>query len=183
MATLNVTFDRGFAPDLDPTTEGIFVDSDQMFPSAAGYRPFRQLRLESTGGFLPTFPCYGAFFEQDASDAGRAIFLASASKIYTYNILNNSFSDVSAGQSFTGPANPAGYRSPRWRWTMFGGDLIVLNPGDAPQVLRAPTYAAAAPLGGNPPRGSIVEAVGDFVFILDAAGNDWSCCGIGNDTA
>jgi hypothetical protein len=106
MATLNVTFDRGFAPDLDPTTEGIFVDSDQMFPSAAGYRPFRQLRLESTGGFLPTFPCYGAFFEQDASDAGRAIFLASASKIYTYNILNNSFSDVSGARVSTAPPIP-----------------------------------------------------------------------------
>lgn len=183
MATLNVTFDRGFAPDLDPTTEGIFVDTDQMFPSAAGYRPFRQMRLESTGGFLPTFPCYGAFFEQDAGDAGRAIFLASASRIYTYNILNDSFSDVSGGQSFNGPANPAGYRSPRWRWTMFGGDLIVLNPGDPPQLLQAPTYSAASPLGGNPPRGSIVEAVGEFVFIMDATGNDWNCCGIGDDTA
>ena len=81
MATLSVTFDRGFAPDLDPATPGIFVDSDQMFPSAAGYRPLRQLRLESTGGYLPTFPCYGAFFEQDAVDAGRAIFLASASRM------------------------------------------------------------------------------------------------------
>jgi hypothetical protein len=182
MATLSVTFDQGFAPDLDPSTTGIFVDCDQMFPSAAGYRPFRLLQLESSGGPLPTFPCYGAFFEQDAVDAGRAIFLASASKIYTYNILNNTFADVSGGQTFNGPANPAGYRSPRWRWTMFGGDLIVLNPADPPQVLRAPTYNAAVALGGNPPRGSIVEAVGDFVFIFDAAGNDWSCCGIGNDT-
>ena len=183
MATLSVTFDHGFAPDLDPTTPGVFVDSDQMFPSAAGYRPFRQLRMESTGGYLPTFPCYGAFFEQDAGDAGRAIFLASASNIYSYNILTNTFTDVSGGQVFNGPANPAGYRSPRWRWTMFGGDLIVLNPADAPQVLKAPNYDAAAALGGNPPRGAIVEAVGDFVFIFDAAGNDWNCCGIGNDTA
>jgi hypothetical protein len=183
MATLNVTFDRGFAPDLDPATPGVLVDSDQMFPSAAGYRPFRQLRLESSGGNLPTFPCYGAFFEQDAGDAGRAIFLASASKLYTYNILTQTFNDVSGGQNFSGPANPAGYRSPRWRWTMFGGDLIVLNPADAPQVLTAPNYNAAAPLGGNPPRGTIVEAVGNFVFIFDAAGNDWSCSGIGNDTA
>jgi hypothetical protein len=183
MAELSVTFDRGFAPDLDPTTKGIFVDADQMFPSAAGYRPFRQLQLESTGGFLPTFPCYGAFFEQDAIDAGRAIFLASATKLYTYDILSNSFVDVSGGQTFIGPANPAGYRSPRWRWTMFGGDLIVMNPADPPQVLKSPTYNAAAPLAGNPPHGSIVEAVGDFVFILDADGNDWSCCGIGDDTA
>jgi len=182
MATLSVTFDRGFAPDLDPTTEGIFVDADQMFPSAAGYRPFRRFGLESTGGFLPTFPCYGAYFEQDAIDAGRAIFLASATKIYTYNILTHSFTDVSGGRNLIGPANPAGYRSPRWRWTMFGGDLILLNPADAPQVLRAPTYSAAATLGGNPPRGSIVESVGNFVFILDSMGNDWSCCGIGNDT-
>jgi hypothetical protein len=183
MATLNVTFNRGFAPDLDPTTAGIFVDCDQMFPSAAGYRPFRQLRVESAGGPLPTFPCHGAFFEQDAVDAGRAIFVASASKIYTFGIVNSSFTDVSGGQTFNGPANPPGYRSPRFRWTMFGGDLITLNPADPPQVLRAPAYNAAAALGGNPPRGSIVEAVGNFVFILDAAGNDWSCCGIGNDTA
>ncbi len=183
MATLSVTFDRGFAPDLDPTTPGIFVDTDQMFPAAAGYRPLRQLKVESTAGPLPTFPCYGAFFEQDAVDAGRAIFLASANKLYTYDILNSSFTDVSGNQTFIGPANPAGYRSPRWRWTMFGADLIVLNPSDPPQLIRAPQYNAASPLGGNPPRGSIVEAVGNFVFILDADGNDWSCCGIGDDTA
>jgi hypothetical protein len=139
MATLSVTFDHGFAPDLDPTTPGVLVDGDQMFPSAAGYRPFRQLRVESAGGYLPTFPCYGAFFEQDAGDAGRAIFLASASKIYSYNILANTFTDVSGGQIFNGPAHPAGYRSPRWRWTMFGGDLIVLNPADALRCSRRPT--------------------------------------------
>jgi hypothetical protein len=183
MATLSVKFDRGFAPDLDPTTPGIFVDADQMFPSAAGYRPLRQLRLESTGGPPQTAPCYGAFFEQDAINAGRAIFIATAQKIYSYEILSNSFGDVSGGQVFTGPADPAGYRSPRWRWTMFGGDLIVLNPADPPQVLKAPLYNAAAALGGNPPRGSIVETVGEFVFILDSAGNDWNCCGIGDDTA
>ena len=97
--------------------------------------------------YLPTFPCYGAFFEQDAGDAGRAIFLASARKIYSYNILTNTFTNVSGGQVFSGPANPAGYRSPRWRWTMFGGDLIVLNPADAPQVLKAPNYDTAAALG------------------------------------
>jgi hypothetical protein len=183
MATLSITFDRGFAPDLDPTTPGIFVDADQMFPSAAGFRPFRQLRLESVGGQMPTSPCYGAFFEQDASDAGRSIFLASASKLYSYDILTNNFKDVSGGQSFAGPANPAGYRSPRWRWTMFGNDLIVLNPADPPQVLKAPGYDAATVLQGSPPRGAIVEATGNFVFIFDAAGNDWNCCGIGNDTA
>ncbi len=66
---------------------------------------------------------------------------------------------------------------------MFGSDLIVVNPADPPQVLKAPTYNAAAALGGNPPRGAVVEAVGNFVFIFDAAGNDWSCCGIGNDAA
>ncbi len=181
MARLSVKFNRGFAPDLDPTETGIFVDADQMFPTAAGYRPLRQLRIESTGGPLP-LTCYGAFFEQDAINAGRAIFVASANKLYTYDIVSNSFLDVSGGQTFNGPANPAGYRSARWRWTMFGGDLIVLNPGDPPQVLTAPAYSAAAALGGNPPHGSIVEAVGDFVFILDSAGNDWNCCGIGNDS-
>jgi hypothetical protein len=180
MPILSVKFDRGFAPDLDPTTPGIFVDTDQMFPTPAGYRPLRQLLLESTGGPLPD-ACYGAFFEQDGINAGRAILLATAQRIYIYDILSNSFINVSGGQTFNGPANPAGYRSARWRWAMFGGDLIVLNPGDAPQLLSAPAYNAAAALGGNPPHGSIIEAVGDFVFILDSAGNDWNCCGIGND--
>jgi hypothetical protein len=31
-------------------------------------------------------------------------------KIYSYNILANSFIDVSGGQTFNGAANPAGYR-------------------------------------------------------------------------
>ena len=181
MATLRVSFDGGFAPDADPSTPGIFADSDQMYPTTAGYRPFRLLKRESVGGNLPTGTCYGAFFDQDAAGAGRAIFLATASKLYNYSPSSGRFSDVSGGQRFHGPAAASGYRSPRWRWSMFGTDLIVINPADPAQVLTAPNYNSAAALAGNPPRGSILEAVGSFVFIFDSKGNDWNCCGIGND--
>jgi len=181
MPIVHLGLQRGFAPDLAPDTPGILADSNQIYPTLAGYRPFPALALESSGGPLPDGGCYGACFEQDASDAGRALFMATAHRLYSFQP-GGGFSDVSGGQNFTGPAAMAGYRSPRWRWTMYGGDLIVLNPADAPQKLGFP-YRAAAPLGGNPPHGALAATVGDFLFIFDSAGNDWNCSAIGNDAS
>lgn len=183
MAIVQVNFERGFAPDLASDTPGIIVDSNGLYPTPAGYRPFNALVRAAATPMAQ--PAMGAYLQQNQQVGGANLLFGAQTRLYQYQALGQDFVDVSGGQSFNGPS-PAGpptsgdYRTPRWRFTNFGADVIALNPNDPPQVLSAPNYNTAVALGGNPPHGALVEAVGDFVFILDSAGNDWNCSGIGN---
>lgn len=182
MAIVTIPFDKGFAPDLNATTPGIFVDTDNIYPTPAGFRPFPSLQ-RATSNALFQAPM-GAFLQQNLQVGGANIMLGTQNSLWQYQADSGDFIRIPNfynGPSAPGPPTSGYYRSPRWRFTMFGSDLIALNPNDPPQLLAAPNYNTAVALGGCPPQGSIIEAVGDFVLIFDSAGNDWNCSGIGSD--
>lgn len=71
----------------------------------------------------------------------------------------------------------------RWRFALFGNDLIATDFIDPVQVAHGPS-STFVPLGGNPPRARIVETANNFVFLFNTefATNQWWCSGIGTDS-
>lgn len=72
--------------------------------------------------------------------------------------------------------------SGRWRFALYGDDLIATDFVDVVQMAHGSGGTFAA-LGGSPPRAKIVEAVNNFVFLLNTnvATNQWWCSGLGAD--
>lgn len=161
----------GFAPDLDPTSPGVMVDCDNLYPSTKGFRP-----LESLQQFYPALadPCLGAFYTRYLDGTSRLI---AGTGDALWLAANGAWTDASGSQTFA--TNETG----RWRFAQFGADTIAVNGNDLPQVITN-LSANFVPLAGVPPIASIVETVGNFVFLMNTSSvsNQWWCSGIGDDT-
>lgn len=161
---------KGFAPDVDPLTPGIFADCDEIVPSPRGYEPLpgREQKLPSLGA-----ECRGAILSYNMSGVGRVV-AGTQDHLLVYQ-----------SGSWLGADRPGGYNkavsSAKWRFCQYGNYTIAVNGVVAPQLLKT-SSTSFVDLGGNPPKGMYVETVGYFLFMFAPANheNQWWCSGIGN---
>ena len=159
---------RTFAPDLDPTTDGIIIDALNVYPIARGFRTFPGQRVLGTG--LPS-PCFGSYsgivgstpmFVAATGTAGGGLYLADA---------NGNLHPSQLG--FINTTN-------RWRFAPYGTPTVmpayqdlIATDGIDPIQYYSPATGVWAPLppgsvdGSPPPLASIV-APSDFniIFVL-----------------
>lgn len=96
-----------WAPDRDPTSDGIIIDAFNVYPIARGFRTFPGLQVLGTG--LPS-KCFGNF---SGIVNGTPLFMgATASSLYLLSAANN-LVPVTGGTGFTNTKN-------RWRFAPYG---------------------------------------------------------------
>lgn len=159
----------GFAPDIDPMTPGVISDCDGIIPTLKGFKPepgeeqFAEA-LDDTvvGAFLARY-----------LDGSQRVLAATSADIFEYQA-DGKRNSIGSGYS----------ASDRWRFAMFGNDVIATDFDDVVQVASgaAGTFGA---LSGSPPRARIVVTTNNFVFLLNTnvQGNQWHCSGIGDATS
>ena len=159
---------KGFAPDLDPLTPGIFASCENIIPTIRGFAP-----LESPASVAPALPraCKGAFFARLIDGTSRFI-AGTRDRLYVYR--NGVLDPSMGGQDLSKSTLP-------WRFTQFGDWTIACNGVDPVQVLKK-AADEFVPLAGNPLKATIVEATNYFVFAFARWGqrHEWACSGIGN---
>ena len=166
----------GFAPDVDPTTPGIWTECRNIIPFEAGF-------MGAPTGAATTAPalaaaCRGAGVMQRLDDT-RRIFAGTQTKLY--ELTGSVWTDRSAGGgSYTGSVDS------RWSLCQFGDTSIASNLVDAMQASTTGVFSAIA---GAPKAKIVVSATNNFVIAFNT--NDgtygvspdrWWCCAQSNQT-
>lgn len=161
---------KGFAPDLDPMTPGIFADCNEIIPSPRGYEPLpgRELKLPALVGV-----CRGAMLSYDMSGLGR-IVAGTPRHLW-----------IQQTGGWESADRPSGYdeavSTAEWRFCQYGNYTIAVNGVVEPQLLKTGEKKFSN-LGGSPPKGTFVETAAYFLFMFAPPGapNQWWCSGLGN---
>jgi len=153
----------GYAPDADPTTPGVMTNCAAIIPTLRGFKAAPSAVTQVTSALAAA--CKGAAVCRKLDDSSR-LFAGSATKLYE-----------NSGSSWTDRTRASGgdYALPtdgRWRFAQYGDVSLAVNKAD---ILQATTTGAFANAAANAPKASIVEVVGQFVFLLDV--NDQAAIG------
>jgi len=143
----------GYGPDQDQTTPGVLLDCAAAVPTLKGMAG----APGPVNSLLPVLAaaCVGAVAIRKLDDTTRT-FAGTSTKLYEAGA--SSWTDRSAGAgSYT--AITAGYR---WSFAQFGNISLAVNKTNALQYSTTAAFAAA-----TAPKASIVETVGQFVFLFD----------------
>lgn len=168
----------GFAPDLDPSTPGIFTATKGLYTTFAGFRPLPSLVGVGFGtnllGNLPSTcrGCYVAVF------GNGTVRIFAGTDTHLYEGLPGGWTEADSGQTFTGSGL-------RWSFAVFGNDLIATNGKDPVQVCSS-TATGFSALAGNPPLGAYVEVTDQQVMLFGGTNNSfgansWTASAAGND--
>lgn len=144
----------GFAPDYDPTTPGILTAVTNVIPSQRGVRAAPT--AHDPGVDALASECFGAALVRKLDNTSR-LFAGVATALY--ELAGASWTDVTRA---VGGAYAASADS-RWRFAQFGDVSLAVNKSNA---LQASSSGAFANVTGAP-SASIVETVGEFVFLFD----------------
>jgi len=144
----------GFAPDIDPTTPGVLTACTAKVPTLKGMRgaPSRV-----TVG-LPALAaaCIGAQV-LELLDGTHRVFAGTTTKIYESN--GSTWDDVSrtVGGAYSAASDK------RWRFAQYGNVSLAVQKSDVLQY----SNGSGAFANLTAPQASIVETVGDHVFLFD----------------
>ena len=165
----------GYAPDLDPTTPGVITNCAAIVPTLKGFKSAPTAQNVSLGALAAA--CQGAAICRKLDDTTR-FFAGTGTAIY--EAVSGSWTDRTRA---SGGAYSAG-ADVRWRFSQFGNVSLAVQKAD---VLQASTTGAFANL--TAPKASIVETVGQFVFLFDTddatysdSPDRWWCCAKGDHT-
>ena len=158
---------KDWAPDLDPTSPGILLDTNVVEPTLKGFKA-----RNSAVQYAPALPAkpMGAYIAQYASGA-TSILAGTAAHLYRL---------IAGVWTVVDTTGPFAVTHP-WQFAQFADDVIAVNPDvTAPQVAAgiAGTFAA---LGGSPPSNpTTVISVAGFAAMYNA--NEWFNSSAGTDT-
>lgn len=141
-----------YRPDVAAIDSGYTSICSNVLSSGGSYRPLASYTALSSA---LTAKCQGAISAID-TDGTSYIFAGDATKLYL--MTNSTFGDVSKGGGYTTPA-------PKWRFEMFGRNLIAVNGANTPQRWLFGTSALFADLGGTPPVAKYIAVCREFVFL------------------
>ena len=145
-----------FAPDSDSITPGVLLDCSNVFPTAKGFRSYPSLVRYSSNA-LPS-ACLGAYAGQQG--ANFVVAAGTASELY-----------LLTGQAWVAQSTGATPITGRWRFDLYGNDLIAVNGVDRAFVYTGSgTFSA---LGGTPPVASIVQATDYALFLIAPNSSTW----------
>jgi hypothetical protein len=167
---------KGYSPDADPSTPGIFTDCAAVVPTLKGFKA----APGALDAGLPALSaaCKGAVSAQKLDNSTR-VFAGTVNSLY----------ELSAGAWVERSETTAGYTlgaDIRWRYSQFGDVTLAAAKTEK---LQGSTSADFSTVAGNAPKASIVETVNNFVIAFDtdetAYGDSpdrWICCAIGDYT-
>ena len=169
----------GFAPDMDPTTPGVFAESQNIYPTPRGFRVMPSLEkiYDAPPGGQQS---YGVFVGTYLDNSTKLI---NGTKTKLYQGQAGHWTSVGGSPYSTDDTD-------LWRFAMFGDDMIAVNGSNQPQIMPR-TGSTFVDLAGTPPVAKYVACVNNFVFLLNCSGTvhatdtdpvTWWCSGIGNDT-
>ena len=167
---------KGYSPDSDPTTPGVWTDCAGVIPTLKGFRA-APTPLDSGFPALAA-ACKGAASMQRLDTASRT-FAGTTTGLYELS------SSVWLDRSET----TAGYTlgaDDRWRFAQFGNVSLAVAKTDRLQASSSGVFAKA---NAAAPKASIVETINNFVMVFDtnetAYGDSpdrWWCSAIGDHT-
>lgn len=171
----------GYAPDIDPTTPGVMVNCSSIIPTMKGFAGAPS--AVSLGVDALASACQGASVMVKLDDSNRLI-AGTGTKLY--ELSGTSWTDRTRASG--GDYSLSG--DTRWSFAQFGNVSLAVAKSD---ILQSSTTGAFANVGASIPKASIVETVGQFVFLFDVNdqgsigpfGDDpqrWWCCAIGDYT-
>lgn len=144
-----------FAPDMPPTTPGIALDVDGVYPSDGG--GFSPVPGPSAMSEALASECLGAFTFQDLSVNFRTV-AGTQTNLYELQA-DNTWIDVSASTS--------GYSvTDKWDFAAWGNWLLAVNYGADTQKQTA-TGSDFAALGGSPPQAKFITCSNNFVILAN----------------
>lgn len=164
---------KGYAPDADPTLEGILTNCNQFIPTIRGFKSAPS--AASTGQSVLSGTCQGAAVVEKLDRTTR-FFAATPTKVYEASGTN--WTDVS-GTAYS-PASDV-----RYRFAQFGDVTLVATKSNRIHA----SSASGTFTGLAAPAAAIVETVNNFVFAFDTnealygdCTNRWFCSALGNYT-
>lgn len=162
-----------YAPDVDPTTQGILTDCANLVPSFKGYKSAPS--GISFGLAALAAECDGAATLVKLDGTSRT-FAGTATKLYEAG--SATWTDVSSATYHASALQ-------RWSFAQFGNVSLAVNKGDVIQATTSGSFSAL-----TAPKASMIETVGQFVFIGDTnegtygdSPNRWWCSAIGDHTS
>lgn len=166
----------GYAPDADPTTEGIMTNCAAILPSLKGF-----ISAPSPVNYtLPALAaaCQGMALIKKLDNTTRLI---AGTGVALYEDATTAWTTVTraAGGAY-GPAPDV-----RWSFTQFNNTTLAIQKADQLQFSVSGVFANVA----GAPKASVVETVNEFVFLFDTneaiygdSPNRWWCAAQGNYT-
>ena len=140
-----------WTPDLTPLREAGCINARNVLPAPGGFRSFKG--PTNFGDAIPDPPITGSFWLQDESGVYYN-FAATANQLY--RMTSNSWSAVGAGSY--GAASS-------WQFARFGGRVIAVAKGVAPQYFDLGVSSSFAALPGSPPNATRIAIVRDQVVL------------------
>lgn len=149
----------GYAPDADPTIPGVITNCQAVVPSYIGMRGAPSASNAGLATLADT--CRGTSIMKLLDDTTN-IYAGTATNLYKATSPTwTSFTRL-AGGSYAVPATG------RWRFAQYGNVTLAVNKGDRLQFVTVGANFALVTKGAvDAPRASIIEVVGQFVFLID----------------
>ena len=169
----------GYTPDTDPTIPGVITNCQAIVPSYIGIKGAPSASNVGLATLAAT--CRGSSIVKLLDDTTN-IYAGTSTDIYKATSPTWTSYTRLAGGSYAVPSNG------RWRFAQYGNVTLATNKGDKLQfVIGAANFALVTKAAIDAPKASIVEVVGQFVFLLDYNdGTDvtdgWICCAFGDYT-
>lgn len=144
---------KGYAPDQDPTTEGIITNCQSIIPTLRGFKGSPapvNLSIDALDA-----ACQGGAVVRKLDDSSR-LFAGTAEKL-------NELSST----TWTDRSKSGGYSlgtDIRWSFTQFGNVSLAAAKSE---IIQGSTTGAFDDVDSSAPKASIVETVGQFVFAFD----------------
>jgi hypothetical protein len=163
----------GYAPDIDPTIEGVITDCEAFIPTERGM----QAAPSSQDGGIDALAsaCVGAASVRKLDNSFRLI---AGNATDLYELSGTTWSDVSRAVG----GNYAATVDNPWRYAQFGNTTLAVNKADTLQYSDSSNFADVT----DAPKASIVETVQNFVMLFDTSDpsfgdspNRWWCAAIG----
>lgn len=129
-----------------------------VLPIARGYRPFKDISVETTA---LAARCQGAAGFRSVNDGTVANFAGNVSKLYKLG--SATWTDVSKMGGYTVVATEY------WRFAQFGDRVLATQSGNPVQYWDLGSSSAFADLAGTPPQAKHIAIVRDFVVLGNLA--------------
>ena len=167
----------GLSPDADPTTPGVLVNCASVVPSSRGFEGAPSAISTTLAALAAT--CRGAATLRKLDDTTR-LFAGTSTALYEGG--STTWADVTRA---VGGAYTVG-TGLRWRFAQYGNVSLAVQKGNVLQF----SSASGAFANLTAPQASIVETVGQFVFLADTteatygdSPDRWWCSATGDYTS
>lgn len=144
----------GYAPDVDPTIEGVITDCSAFVPSERGMEGAPS--AVDLGIDALVAACYGALTVRDLDDSFRTI---AATREGLFELSGTTWADVTRA---VGGAYACGAED-FWRFAQFGDTTLAINKADILQESASGAFSDVV----NAPKAAIIETVGNNVVLAN----------------